>query len=169
MKRIQQSDVLDTAAQKSKRDKIAYNNKKIVRRIRDMKYVGYVPFLFTKMFVKTTFGSYSPYWEQRGAVIDIEDGMFISRKDRKTPEYRQKYKEINNDFIRSFYFTSAKNRPVMDFIYQLIYIFMWGGVFLSIRHSNEDELIIQLFKLTLLGAFAFLMLFESGRSRYLIQ
>ncbi|WP_282925594.1 hypothetical protein [Helcococcus kunzii] len=162
-------DVLDTAAQKSRKAKIKYNNRKIVKRIRDMKYIGYAPFLFTKLFATTTFGSYSPYWEQRGAVIDVEDEYILSGRNRNSIESREKYKQINNDFFKSFYFTNAKNRPVMDFVYQIIYIFVWIGVFLSLRHSNEDELIIQIFKLSLLGAFTFLMLFESGRSRYLIQ
>ena len=74
--------------------------------------------------------------------------------------------------IRSYLFFQGNNFANLDFFLQIIWIVIIYGIIyqlLSIIKGNNFSMIQLFLALSILGAFMYLMLFEAGRSRYLIS
>lgn len=74
--------------------------------------------------------------------------------------------------IRSYLFFQGNNFANLDFFLQIIWIVIIYGIIyqlFSIIKGNNFSMIQLFLALSILGAFMYLMLFEAGRSRYLIS
>lgn len=74
--------------------------------------------------------------------------------------------------IRSYLFFQGNNFANLDFFLQIIWIVIIYGIIyqlFSVIKGNNFSMIQLFLALSILGAFMYLMLFEAGRSRYLIS
>ena len=67
---------------------------------------------------------------------------------------------------QTFTYPAGKNVSVFRFISQLIWISLIGILFFGWKYH---DLVSDGLRLSLIGGFLFLLIFEGGRSRYLIQ
>lgn len=160
--RYNHKDVNESKSMETKKEKVDFNKKKILKRLSDMNYIGYITFLINKHIVTTRQGDFQPYWENAGVMYDIEEERWITAKNESA------IKDMNKDIFKSLYFSYGKYTDFISINMQIMWIITLIGVLLSLLKKDND-FNVKLLKLTLLGAFAFLLLFESGRSRYLIQ
>ena len=130
-----------------KQDKIAYSKKMICKRLKQRGFLGYISFLIRKQGYNTADGTFG--W--------LGEGTFIFTK---TPASNWKW------WAQTFTYPDGKNVSVFRFISQLIWIFLVGILFFGWKYH---DLVSDGLRLSLIGGFLFLLIFEGGRSRYLIQ
>lgn len=112
--------------------------------------VGIIIIMITDNFVKRFAHSvYQSGW--------LGEGTFIFTK---TPASTWKW------WAQTFTYPNGKNVSVFRFISQLIWIFLIGVLLFGWKYH---DLISDGLRLSLIGGFLFLLIFEGGRSRYLIQ
>ncbi|MGL9815681.1 hypothetical protein IGK51_002285 [Enterococcus sp. DIV0098] len=122
----------------------------IKQRLRNHKPYGYTAFLIQKHFNNTDRGDFG--WGTDG-----------------TPQIpKEKSKNRIQSFLRDLYYQQGKKTSIIRFCMQVIWLIIIIGLIYSHR-INKDHFIVFCMKLTIIGAFLYLLLFEGGRSRYLIQ
>lgn len=140
-------DALMMAKLPKKQDKIEYSKKMIRKRLKQRGFWGYISFLIKKQGYNTADGTFG--W--------LGEGTFIFTK---TPASTWKW------WAQTFTYPNGKNVSVFRFISQLIWIFLIGVLLFGWKYH---DLISDGLRLSLIGGFLFLLIFEGGRSRYLIQ
>lgn len=133
----------------TKQAKIAYSKEKIQERLKEKGFFGYLDFIFQKHRNNTADGTFA--WLKEGSFIkngEVPDGEGYTRR-------LQEQYYLYGDRIADYRFMAQ----------------VWWGVFLFIivlgwKQQGKFE---QMLRLSLIGGFIFLLLFEGGRSRYLIQ
>ena len=140
-------DALMMAKLPKKQDKIAYSKKMIRKRLKQRGLLGYISFLIRKQGYNTADGTFG--W--------LGEGTFIFTK---TPASNWKW------WAQTFTYPAGKNVSVFRFISQLIWISLIGILFFGWKYH---DLVSDGLRLSLIGGFLFLLIFEGGRSRYLIQ
>lgn len=117
----------------------------IRQRLKKIGAVNYIRFLFVKNYTNTSDGTLG--WSN--------DSQFS-----KTPSLNK------NKFIRSFFFLYGSRQAVYFVIAQLTWIIILSGVIFSFF---DRSLFVRILRMSVLGLLLFLLIFEGGRSRYLIQ
>lgn len=145
-------DVLANHRIKKLSERKKYNNRIIIRRLKKMGVAGYIKFLVLKQINNTSDAGFG--WGMdagQNYLVPFSEKISIQRIMRKIYLHNQYYVEINWNGLKI----------LNQLIWTLALVFM---IFATIKVDNS--LVI---KLTILGGFIFLLLFEGGRSRYLIQ
>ncbi|BBC61612.1 hypothetical protein QQG09_00275 [Melissococcus plutonius] len=133
----------------TREQKIAYAKKEIIHRLKDYGPMGYVKFLFNKYAYNT------------------QNGDFGWSKDGK-PIFNKPAKNKFQLFIHEVYsYQHARNKDLRFFM-QCIWLVVLVGMLFSYKEVKNAKIGLIL-KLSILGGLFFLLLFEGGRSRYLIQ
>lgn len=126
------------------------NKEIIMQRLADHKTAGYVKFLVQKHFNNTDRGDFG--WGRDG-----------------TPQIAEKKaKNSIQAFLRDIYYQQGRKTNILRFYMQIIWIVILIGLMSSFK-VNSKKYDTLCGKLTIVGAFLYLLLFEGGRSRYLIQ
>lgn len=137
-----QMDVLPT-----KKQKIAYSKKQIKKRMQCRGFWGYLAFLVKKQGLNTADGTFG--W--------LHEGHFIIYK----PPTKGWAGLLAN-------FIYPKGRYVIEF--RIVAQIFWTWTLLILTFSwQKGGLVYQTLRLAIVGVFLFLLLFEGGRSRYLVQ
>ena len=129
----------------TKKEKTDYSVKRI-KKILQKKKLSYINFLVWKHGNNTSDGTFG--W--------LGEGQFFKIKKKNN------FKNIYQEFL----FKSGKELNNFRYMVQLIWIIFL--VFLAFSWK-ENFIWMQVFRLGMIGAFVFLLIFEGGRSRYLIQ
>ncbi len=142
-------DVLALNRLPSKKARTAYSQKLIRQRLKKHGFIGYLRFLFNKQRANTADGTFA--W--------VKEGHFFAEEG--VPEQKGAIGQLRNLFY-------LNGRYLGDFRFwaQLIWISGLTVIFLGWRRR---DLITQILRLTFIGGCLFLLIFEGGRSRYLIQ
>lgn len=122
------------------------------KRFDKMGVLGYERFLIKKQATNLSSGSFA--WGHEGIFL------IPFKKDAKTQSQLPRQLYVQKDNVAHWY-----NPNLLVFIQ-----FIWCiGLILMLCAAFEKNVITELMKLTVLGFMLFLLIFESGRSRYLIQ
>lgn len=143
-----QTLVNEMLAQKNKKQREIISQKIIRKTLKKYGFWGYVKFLLMKQGYNTSDGTFG--W--------LKEGNFLTGKYSHSSEMARN--------IQNFIYPSGKNLPVFNYCAQVFWIVLL--LFLLADYSVEDNF-KQTLKLSLVGGWVFLLLFEGGRSRYLIQ
>lgn len=127
---------------KNMHERNEYSIKRIQKNLKRMGPIGYLKWLVFKQKNNTADGTLG--WTADGNLAEA------------TPK----------TLIQNFYYTTGKYNKDFHFIAQLAWIALLTLVFLGFKNKTAE---VQFFRLALLGGFIFLLIFEGGRSRYLIQ
>lgn len=130
----------------SKQEKEAYSLKRIKKTLSE-RGLGYVGFLVAKHGRNTADATFS--W-------GLEGHFFKNKTD---------YRRVKSG-IASFVYPNGDNLDNLHFIAQLAWIILLGLI--AFGWQNQ-RLLVQALRLGMIGGFIFLLIFEGGRSRYLIQ
>ncbi len=130
----------------SKQEKEAYSLKRIKATLRH-RGLGYAGFLVAKHGRNTADATFS--W-------GLEGHFFKSKADH----HRVKMG------IASFVYPNGDNLDNFRFVAQLVWIIFLGLIAFG---WQQQRLVVQALRLGMIGGFIFLLIFEGGRSRYLIQ
>ena len=144
-----EKDALEMGKLATKSEKIAYSKKSLINRLKKLGPIGYLRFLFKKQINNTTDGSFA--WGKEGHFIQ---GQEIPKANGVKGIF-ENYLLIYGRKIANFRFIS-----------QLIWLIILTFIFFGWKNRTQS---VQIIRLGLIGAFLFLLLFEGGRSRYLIQ
>ena len=133
----------------NKQDRIDYSVKSIKKRLHKMGFSGYVAFLVQKQRNNTSDGTFG--WLHEG----------ISIPNKYTPD-KHGFKGKLENFVLLY----GNNVGDFRFLTQIFWCIWLGLIFFAWK---DDRKITQILRLSLVGGFIFLLIFEGGRSRYLIQ
>lgn len=142
-------DALEMAKITTVKGRAEYSKKILVKRLKKMGMWGYIQFLFKKQRNNTADGTFA--W--------VKEGHFIN--ENPIPN--------TSGFagtLRSFVYLYGKNLGDFRFLAQLWWIILLILIAFGWRDQRK---ISQVMRLTILGGFLYLLIFEGGRSRYLIQ
>ncbi|WP_271328164.1 glycosyltransferase family 39 protein [Lactococcus muris] len=165
------ADVNLTRSAKTAKEKKQVNIEVIKQRLKKLGVVGYVQFLYGKYYKNTHDGTYA-WGADGGGRTGFMVKPNLNDSEKLSPFIHSKFGE----FLRSFIYTddngpgyqNGENTFVYRFFSQIIYIIMVLGILLSTLKEKYDFKIMWLL-LAMIGLMMFLLLFEGGRSRYLIQ
>lgn len=143
------NDALMMAKLPNRKAQVAYSKKKLKQRIKKMGPVGYVKFLFMKHRNNSADGTFA--W--------VKEGHFLRGNTNPSSKgFRGQ--------LRNFVYLYGKYLGDFRYIAQV-----WWVFFLAVIAFNwhDNRKIVQTLRLAIIGGFMFLLIFEGGRSRYLIQ
>lgn len=143
--RYSRTDVINSINQPTVSKRTAYNKKIIFQRLKAFGVKGYIKFLIKKNYYNTSDGTLG--WGK--------EGNFLI--DHYPTQHR---------FIKSFFYPNAQRQIYYRVFCQVVWVFVSFGILLTISISGSRILMLQL---AFAGLLLFLLLFEGGRSRYLIQ
>ncbi|MCH4168477.1 MAG: hypothetical protein LKF42_04420 [Streptococcaceae bacterium] len=142
-------DALKMGELATRAEKVEYSRKTLFKRLKKMGVFGYFKFLIRKQVNNTADGSFA--WGKEGNFI----------KGNQLPQSSgikgtlENYLYIYGEKIANF-----------RFIAQFIWLFILSIIFWGWQNRSQN---MQMIRLSIIGAFIFLLLFEGGRSRYIIQ
>ncbi|MFC6170682.1 glycosyltransferase family protein [Loigolactobacillus jiayinensis] len=140
-----QSDFLYSTKFTTKKAQQSANIKVIKQRLHKFGFGGYLKFLVVKNYANTSDGTLG--W--------LFEGEFFSKPNLK-----------QHAFLRSFYYPFGTRLRYYHTFAQLIWIILLAGVLLSFW---DQAFFARSLRLAFFGLLLFLLLFEGGRSRYMIQ
>ena len=142
-------DSLMMAKLPNRKAQVHYSKTKIKQRLGKMGPWGYIKFLFMKHRNNTADGTFA--W--------IKEGHFIVGNTNPS-------KKGFSGKLRNFFYLYGTNLGDFRYVTQF-----WWVVLLAIIAFNwrDNRQIIQAMRLMMIGGFFYLLIFEGGRSRYLIQ
>lgn len=143
-------DSLVMVSTMSKKKRIAYSENSIKKRLKKMGVKGYLAFLYTKHRYNTADSSFG--WAMQ------DDALVGNPPPTKKPGVRHT--------IQEFIYLYGNNLGDFRFLSQIWWV-LWLGLILFAWRDNRK--VIQVMRLAILGGFLFLLIFEGGRTRYLIQ
>ncbi|KRN44128.1 glycosyltransferase family 39 protein [Limosilactobacillus ingluviei] len=149
-------DVIENIKIKNPVDRRKFNSDLIKKRLKEKGTLGYLKFLVIKQINNTANGTFG--W-------GLEGGYLYSPFKEKSVSSLQKIQ-------RKIFMTKGRRNEASPnwnghkLLIQMIWVSVLFSTMLSLR---SEELRVQLFKLCVLGGLIFLLFFEGGRSRYLIQ
>ncbi|MBB1122707.1 hypothetical protein H5S41_01830 [Limosilactobacillus sp. Lr3000] len=146
-------DVLANHKIKNLQERKKYNNRVIIKRLKKFGVAGYIKFLVLKQINNTSDAGFG--WGMdagQNYLMPFGEKISIQRITRKIYLNNQSFVEINWNGWK--------------IVNQLVWTLALAFMIVATIKANNDSLIL---KLTILGGFVFLLLFEGGRSRYLIQ
>jgi len=131
--------------------KVAYNISTIKSRLESFGFTGYLSFLAQKYYYNTA------------------DGSFGFRKEGGSPLYQNRISDSDNlatKLLGRLYFSDGSYFTIYQFYSQIIWLFLVVLMLCSISSSSSYTRILWI---AFMGGLIFLLIFEGGRSRYLIQ
>jgi integral membrane protein (TIGR03766 family) len=131
-------------------EKKEYANEEIKNRLKNHGVLGYPKFLMGKHIRNTARGDFG--WGQDGA--------------GQTPESASESRL--QEILRELYYQQANGTQGIRLFMHFCWIITLFGLLKAYAVIGEGN-VLQILKLGILGSFLFLLLFEGGRSRYLIQ
>ncbi|QBO35605.1 hypothetical protein EQG49_03590 [Periweissella cryptocerci] len=129
------------------KDRAQFGWTEIRNRLRKFGVVGFVKFLVKKNFVNTADGSFA--WGISGTAIPKQDNL------NKLTKY-----------IQMFVWPYGAQQKYRQTYFQVIWVFV---LLMMIMSFADGSFAIRVLRLSFLGGMMFLLMFEGGRSRYLIQ
>lgn len=149
-----QEDVDKVSSIHGKENKKAYISSEIRVRLIEMGPFGYLKFLMKKHFNNTSNGDFG--WGRDG-----------------TPQYPEKAPSSNfQALLRDWYFQQGNRVNNIRFFMHLFWLLTLISAFsvIFVKPSKIDSpYLVYILMLSILGGFIYLLIFEGGRSRYLIQ
>ncbi|MFD1419853.1 TIGR03766 family XrtG-associated glycosyltransferase [Lactiplantibacillus songbeiensis] len=133
----------------TKKQKTDYSIKKLKRRLKQLGAGGYLMFLIKKQRNNTADGTFG--W--------LKEGHFFRENQKPSNQ------GLSNK-LKNFIYLYGRHIADFRFAAQLWWIVLLGIIALGF---GPQRLVIQILRLSMVGGFMFLLLFEGGRSRYLIQ
>ncbi|KRL40311.1 hypothetical protein [Liquorilactobacillus nagelii] len=133
------------SALKNTKQRKAYSIKNIKSTLTTRGPLGYIKFLVAKQGYNTADGTFG--W--------LQEGNFIKASSKR-----------NSNIFKNYLYPDGKYLSDFKFIAQLIWILCLGILLLGFRQQDFLE---NTLRLGIIGGFIFLLLFEGGRSRYMIQ
>lgn len=127
------------------KQRVSYSKANIKQTLRERGLLGYVKFLLTKQGYNTADGTFG--W--------LQEGNFITASAKDDPNIFKDYLYPDGKYLSDF-----------KFMAQLVWI---AGLGILLLGFNDKRFFVQVLRLALIGGFVFLLLFEGGRSRYMIQ
>lgn len=121
------------------------NISSIKQRLRQFGFIGYGAFLIEKNYLNTSDGTLG--W--------LKEGQFFENSNFK-----------HHEFIRTFFYQYGSRLRYYQTFAQLAWIAVIAGVLFSFF---DHSFLARSLRLAFLGLLLFLLIFEGGRSRYLIQ
>lgn len=143
-------DSLVMVSTMSKKKRIEYSENSIKKRLKKMGVSGYLAFLYNKHRYNTADSSFG--WAMQ------DDALVGNPPPTKKPGIRH--------VIQEFIYLYGNNLGDFHFLSQIWWV-LWLGLILFAWRDNRK--VIQVMRLAILGGFLFLLAFEGGRTRYLIQ
>lgn len=143
-------DTQHTNQLQTQNEKKAFAKQVIVQRLKERGFFGYWKFLFEKYAHNTANGDFG--WGK--------DGM-------PQEPYQPDKHRLQSIFRASFYQQGQYTNNVR-FVMHLCWLVTLVGLVLTLRKQTTSNT-IAILQLAIIGAMLFLLLFEGGRSRYLIQ
>lgn len=135
-----------------------FNNSVIKNRFSGMGVYGYISFLVKKQIKNTQNGTFG--WGEEGNYLyQLFEQKGLNRLQKKQRKVFMSYK---NQQVQG----ASVNWTGHKLVIQMIWLVVLISILFSLRMKSFR---IQLFKLSVLGGMIFLLIFEGGRSRYLIQ
>ncbi|MFD0898609.1 TIGR03766 family XrtG-associated glycosyltransferase [Loigolactobacillus binensis] len=142
-------DALAMAVIPTKKGRNAYSKQLLIKRLKQKGALGYVTFLFKKQRNNTADGTFA--W--------VKEGHFINEDPRPTGTgftgLLQQFVYLYGTHLGDFRFIAQ----IWWLIWLVLIAFGW----------RDQTKIVQVLRLMIIGGFMYLLLFEGGRSRYLIQ
>lgn len=165
------TDVNLTRSAETAKEKKQVNIKEIKHRLKEFGVGGYAQFLYGKYYKNTHDGTYG--WGRDGGG---KTGFMVESNLNNSKILSPFIDSTFGKFLRSFIYTTPNGAGYQNgenlFVYkicsQLIFIIMVLGILLSTLKNKYDFKLMWLL-LSMIGIMVFLLLFEGGRSRYLIQ
>lgn len=148
-----EEDTRATISIPTKEGKINYANEKIAERLKNYGFTGYTKFLMKKHLNNTDRGDFG--WGRDGG-----------------PQIYAPSNDPIQAFLRDTYYQQGEKVKTVRFFMHLMWMVTLIGLLFVTRKefkNDDQDTLLAIFKLTILGAFLYLLLFEGGRSRYLIQ
>lgn len=139
-----EKDALAMALLPDRQDKVDYSVRVLKQRLHKMGPLGYLKFLIVKQANNTTDGSFA--W--------LKEGHFFAHTSKPT--------NIWQDFV----YQDGKNLKNYQFLAQLVWLLL---LFTLVFAKSHNDKWVQIFRITILGGLFYLLIFEGGRTRYLIQ
>ena len=140
-------DAAAMTKQPSQKKMSTYSKEKLVARLKQKGFWGYLKFLLHKQNKNTADGTFA--W--------LIEGHFM--------QARPKGKGLKR-LIQEFYYPTGKHLADFRYIAQVWWIGLLAIICLGWRQKNR---FINVLRLAIIGGFMYLLIFEGGRSRYLIQ
>lgn len=153
-------DVERTVSVEGREARVEMNIEEIQNRLRAFGFMGYARFLGGKFYRTMEDGTLG--WGNEGNFL-----IYENLNDKALL-----YHFVNSGLgrvIQSFVYPEGRFAFVYRFIAQIVWIVLIIGLLLSIVFTKKYSFEYEWQLLALFGAILFLMIFESGRSRYLIQ
>jgi integral membrane protein (TIGR03766 family) len=144
-------DVLTTLNAKDRSQRIAVHTSVILQRLDEYGAKGYAAFLLEKFRSNTADGTFGWGVEADCLAAPEELGGFLS---------------LPAKVIKSLYSLDGSSLSLFRFYAQIIWILTLIAMLLTSKTRDDFSTAL---KLSFIGALVFLLLFEGGRSRYLIQ
>ncbi|MCM2437067.1 hypothetical protein EFS54_06645 [Periweissella beninensis] len=140
-------DALAMAKQPSQAKMRAYSKQKLIARLQKKGFWGYLRFLLHKQNKNSADGTFA--WLIEGNFMDVHPtGSGLKR------------------LIQEFYYPQGKHLADFRYIAQVWWIAILGVIVLGWQQKNKFTMVM---RLAIIGGFVYLLIFEGGRSRYLIQ
>lgn len=134
----------------TKKEKTDYSVKMLKKRLKQLGPIGYIRFLMYKQGNNTADGSFA--WLKEGGFFQVN----------------QKPKETNfKEFLENFVFLYGRNVQDFRFLAQVWWVMLLSVI--AIASIGVRTKLQVMLRMAMVGGFVFLLLFEGGRSRYLIQ
>ncbi|MDI6666843.1 hypothetical protein QMA56_03860 [Leuconostoc falkenbergense] len=140
-------DALAMGRQPSQKAMVDYSKKHLIARLKKRGFFGYIKFLISKQNRNSSDGTFA--W--------LIEGNFMTAKPTGTGLTR-----LFEDFV----YPEGKYLSDFRYIAQVVWILLLSMIALGWRSKNK---LIQILRLSIVGLFMYLLIFEGGRSRYLIQ
>lgn len=140
-------DNIEMAKRPAYEDKVTYSENILKQRLAKLGIFGYLKFLLHKHNKNTSDGTFA--W--------LIEGHFIQSKLDKQDKSR---------FFKNLVYPKGKYVADFRYIAQWIWICILGLMAFGFNYHHK---LAQVLRLSIIGAFVYLLIFEGGRSRYLIQ
>ena len=131
----------------STKQQVKTSDEKIKNRLKEKGFTGYVKFLIEKQANDTSDGTFG--W--------LNEGYFM---DEDTPSTKL------GQFLSSYIYPDGKHLFDFKFIAQLCWVILIGIILFGFFDNKPFS---QTMRLAIIGLMIFLLMFEGGRTRYMIQ
>lgn len=128
-------------------DQVKIAQKQIRRRLRNKGVVGYIKFLLDKQSNDTADGTFG--W--------LNEGYFLNEDSPNTKL---------GQFLSSYIYPNGQRLFDFKFVAQLCWVILIGIILFGFEDNQQFS---QAMRLAIVGLMIFLLMFEGGRTRYLIQ
>jgi integral membrane protein (TIGR03766 family) len=142
-------DALEMAKLPTKEARVEYSKEQIVERLKERGFFGYLGFLFKKHQNNTADGTFA--W--------LKEGSFIQAGEKPNGKGFTRW-------LQDGYYLYGERIANFRFIAQVWWVLC---LLIIVLGWKQQEKFKQMLRLSLVGGFMFLLIFEGGRSRYLIQ